>query len=256
MWADAGAVLAIRNVVSGLLAVSTSAMTIGGAIAQGDSMVSIAQSSAPPAAASSAGSPIDLPPISLAPPTAANIPVDEGLRQIEDSTHRMVWALAGIVHEARRTEVDVTPNPMFVGGIGCPYPFGYDPEMLDPLESYGFDFGLDTAPTLRRDSGQPLPMRKEVVEPLVFQINDDANRVWTGAEAIKLPDGLGGDAKAQWQALSDTLRRMQQQVQWLQDVCKNNLDDNTLIAQSAMHIRDDAAGIDEIAKRLLKTLPH
>src|SRR5262249_52430149 len=116
--------------------------------------------------------PIDLPPISLAPPTAANLPVDQGLRQMEDSTHRMVWALAGIVHETRRTEVDVTPNPMFVGGVGCPYPFGYDPEMLDPLESYGFDFGLDTAPTLRRDTGKPLPMRKEVVEPLVFQIDD------------------------------------------------------------------------------------
>jgi hypothetical protein len=197
-----------------------------------------------------------LSPISLAPPTAVNLPVDQGLRQINDNVHKMQWALAGIVREARRTEVDVTANPMFIGGVGCPYPFGYDPEMLDPLESYGFDFGLDTSPTLTHDTGKLLPLRKEVVDPLVAQVNDDMNGIWTDANAVRLPDALSDDSKAQWDVLTDTLKRMQQHVQWLQDACRNNLDDNALIAQSAIHIHDDAAGIDEIAKRLLKILRH
>src|SRR5262249_26890208 len=156
-------------------------------------------------------------------------------------------------HETRRTEVDVTPNPMFVGGVGCPYPFGYDPEKLDPLESYGFDFRLDTPPTLTPHTGKLLPPRKTGGRPPVAPGPSDMNGIWSDANAIKLPESIPDDSKAQWDVLNDTLKRMQQHVQWLQDVTGNNLDDNALIAQAAIHLHDDAAGINEIAKRLLKS---
>ncbi len=203
---------------------------------------------------SSTGAPVDLPPVSLVPTAAATVPIDQGLKQIGDIVHRMAQALGGIIHEARRTEIDVAANPVFVGGIGSPYPFGYDPEMLDPMMGYGFDFGLDTAPTIMQDTGKLLPPRKEVLDPLVAQVTNDLNGLQMDVSTIALPDSLSDDSRVQWQVLNDTVKRMQQHVQWLQNVTTSNLDDNALIAASAIHIHDDAAGVDDISKRLLKAL--
>ncbi|HEY9867978.1 MAG TPA: hypothetical protein V6D08_02120 [Candidatus Obscuribacterales bacterium] len=205
------------------------------------------------------GAATDLAPISLAPPGsgAALLPMDEGLRQVDDIVHRMEHALAGIVHEARRTEVDVEANPLVAGfGLGWPYLMGYDPMMLDPLEGYGFDFSLDTAPVVTHDTGELLPPRKAVLDPLVAEVGNSMSELAADLASIQVPASLPEETRVQWEVLNDTLRQMQQHVQWLKDVTTNNTDDNALIAQAAIHVHDDAGGIDDIARRLLKALPH
>jgi hypothetical protein len=205
------------------------------------------------------GAAIDLAPVSLIPPgsAAAVLPMDEGLRQVEEIVHRMEHALAGIVHEARRTEVDVEANPLVAGfGLGWPYLMGYDPMMLDPLEGYGFDFSLDTAPVVTHDTGKLLPPRKEVLDPLVAEVGNSMSELATDLASIQMPASLPEETRVQWEVLNDTLTRMQQHAQWLEDVTTNNTDDNALIAQAAIHVHDDAGGIDDIARRLLRALPH
>lgn len=231
-----------------------------GALAQdmsgsGDSTGNRRAVAAEPAAAAAS----DLRPISLVAPGsgAAVFPMDEGLRQVDDIVHRMEHALAGIVHEVRRTEVDVEANPLVAGfGLGWPYLIGYDPMMLDPLEGYGFDFSLDTAPVVTHDTGELLPPRRAVLDPLVAEVGNSMSELAADLASTQVPPSLPEETRVDWAVLNDTLGQMQQHVQWLKDVTTNNTDDNALIAQAAIRIRDDAGGINDIARRLLKALPH
>jgi hypothetical protein len=171
----------------------------------------------------------------------AGRPITVVLQDMGDTAGHMMRALGDIKREVSRQETVTMVDPDF----DSPYFYDWN-------SAWDLTYPIPDDPIYTRNTGKFLPARPQLLKRFMTEVDSWCNLLQDEVSSVSRSSQTSGNP--QIEILNDTTKEISNRCRELQVMIQVPDIDNQAVVKKVIIIRDDLAGINDVRKRLLKSL--